>query len=175
MLRLANDPARDVGTDDFVLLDDIVDQIALIADGNPRRIIETARQALTMAASESSSEGVHEEFLEALRQAQHRRRRDLDELGRPAAMLYAEIESLGPVSASDQRLLARMGWTRSRAVQVFAQLEEAGLVVSQSVRGPDGGRPRKEYSVAPVEISDEEPSHETGSVNLSRTIARDQA
>jgi predicted ArsR family transcriptional regulator len=65
-------------------------------------------------------------------------------VGRAAAMLVAEVESLGPVSASDERLLSRLGWTRERAAQVFKQLEEAGLVVFSELRdGP--GRPRKVY------------------------------
>ncbi|MGH3368580.1 MAG: AAA family ATPase [Nocardioidaceae bacterium] len=68
------------------------------------------------------------------------------ELGRAPAMLFTEVMDLGPVSASDKRLLDRLGWTRPRAAQVFKQLEDAGLVVvtEESPGGP--GRPRKLYA-----------------------------
>lgn len=67
-------------------------------------------------------------------------------LSRPAAMLFTELMDLAPVSASDKRLLERLGWTRTRASQVFKQLEEAGLVVVAE-ESPDGpGRPRKLYA-----------------------------
>lgn len=67
-------------------------------------------------------------------------------LSRPAAMLFTELMDLAPVSASDKRLLERLGWTRTRASQVFKQLEEAGLVVvtEESPHGP--GRPRRLYA-----------------------------
>lgn len=68
------------------------------------------------------------------------------ELGRAPAMLFTEVMDLGPVSASDKRLLDRLGWTRPRAAQVFKQLEEAGLVIVTE-EAPDGpGRPRKLYA-----------------------------
>lgn len=55
-------------------------------------------------------------------------------------MLMAELESLGAASASDERLLRRLGWTRPRAVQVLRELEDAGLVTASYARGPGGGR-----------------------------------
>lgn len=68
------------------------------------------------------------------------------ELGRAPAMLFTEVMDLGPVSASDKRLLDRLGWTRPRAAQVLKQLEDAGLVVVTE-EAPDGpGRPRKLYA-----------------------------
>lgn len=76
---------------------------------------------------------------------------DLDEeaaaeLGRAPAMLFTEVMDLGPVSASDAKLLGRLSWTRPRAAQVFKQLEQAGLVVATE-EAPDGpGRPRKLYA-----------------------------
>ncbi len=67
-------------------------------------------------------------------------------LGRAPAMLFTEVMDLGPVSASDKRLLDRLGWTRPRAAQVLKQLEDAGLVVVTE-EAPDGpGRPRKLYA-----------------------------
>ena len=69
-------------------------------------------------------------------------------LGRPASMLAAEMKARGPVSASDDDLLAALGWTRPRAVQVFKQLYEKGLVRSSEVSsGP--GRPRRVYELTP--------------------------
>jgi DNA-binding transcriptional ArsR family regulator len=53
-------------------------------------------------------------------------------LGRPAAMLYAELEGLGPVHAGDERLLDRLGYTRPRVVQLLKELEAEGLVESRS-------------------------------------------
>lgn len=65
-------------------------------------------------------------------------------LGRPPTLLFNALLDIGPVSASDERLLDRLGWTRGRVVQVLKQLEEQGFVTAiDDVRGP--GRPRKLY------------------------------
>lgn len=72
-------------------------------------------------------------------------------LGRAPAMLFAEVQSLAPVSTSDDRLLDRMGWTPQRASQVMRQLAKAGLVVSEDARSTGPGRPAKLYRVAPVD------------------------
>jgi hypothetical protein len=65
-------------------------------------------------------------------------------LGRAAAMAHAELEALGPVSASDATLLTRLSWTKARASRVLNELEDAGVVTaSERVEGP--GRPRKVY------------------------------
>lgn len=69
-------------------------------------------------------------------------------LGRPAASLFTELMNMGPVSASDERLLDRLGWTRARVVQVLKQLENEGLVVA-STETKGQGRPRKLYEVNP--------------------------
>lgn len=54
--------------------------------------------------------------------------------GRRAAMLLAELEALGrPVHAGDDELLARMGLTRPRIVQLLTKLEGAGLVARHRV------------------------------------------
>jgi predicted ArsR family transcriptional regulator len=66
-------------------------------------------------------------------------------------MLIAELEAIGPASASDERLLKRLGWTRSRASQVFKQLEEAGVVRAAMEAPEGGGRPRKVFRpVGPI-------------------------
>jgi predicted ArsR family transcriptional regulator len=74
------------------------------------------------------------------------RRAEAQRLGRPAEMVVAELEASGPLSASDERLLRRLGWTRERAVQVLKQLEGAGLVTTSLQKGPSG-RPRKLYGL----------------------------
>jgi energy-coupling factor transporter ATP-binding protein EcfA2 len=107
-----------------------------VDEGNPRRLLALAREALEGGADPSELVG-----------ALARRDAEVSKLGRPASMLMAELESLGPSSASDERLLSRLGWTRSRAVQVLRELEDKGLVTSSTVKG-ESGRPRKVYRPA---------------------------
>lgn len=86
----------------------------------PRNILSSARLTLlTSDAAPSALDVVSERQARAAA------------LGRPAAMLYAELENLGPVHAGDERLLNRLGYTRSRVVQLLKQLEEKGLVVAR--------------------------------------------
>lgn len=109
-----------------------------VAPRLPRSLLATARSALL--AGEDPTVGYHH-----LAELQQR----ASVLGRSAAMLFTELMDLGPTSASDDRLLDRLGWTRGRAVQVIKQLEAEGLVVSTTeAGGPSGpGRPRKLYEV----------------------------
>ncbi|MDO5712353.1 MAG: hypothetical protein Q4P32_11515, partial [Micrococcales bacterium] len=79
-----------------------------------------------------------------------RRDAEVAKLGRPATMLVAAMEELGPVSPSDDRLLARTGWTSSRASQVFRQLLDVGLVAYREVRGDRPGRPARLYELRPL-------------------------
>jgi energy-coupling factor transporter ATP-binding protein EcfA2 len=104
-----------------------------IDEGNPRRLLALAREALEEGVDPS-------DLLRALA----RRDAEVSKLGRSASMLMSELESLGGASASDERLLKRLGWTRSRAVQVLRELEEAGFVTSSTAKG-EPGRPRKIY------------------------------
>lgn len=112
-----------------------------VAPRLPRSLLAAVRAALL--AGEDPADGYHR--VAALQQR-------ATGLGRSAAMLFAELMDLGPTSASDDRLLDRLGWTRGRAVQVAKQLEAEGLVVSTTAAsGPGGvsgpGRPRKLYEV----------------------------
>jgi hypothetical protein len=68
----------------------------------------------------------------------------IERLGRPAAMLVAEMTALGPVAAGDERILTSLGWSRPRVVQVLHQLEGEGLVES-GMSQIAGGRPKKLY------------------------------
>ena len=116
-----------------------VDQVRLESiardGGQPRELLELARQV------DWDSKGQ----VPGLDAARRHWDRALAVLGRPAAMLVAEMRDLGPVSASDEALLGRMGWTRPRALQVLAELEEAGLATSSSPPQAGPGRPKKVY------------------------------
>jgi energy-coupling factor transporter ATP-binding protein EcfA2 len=103
------------------------------SEGNPRRLLALARDALeggTVVADVLAARAAREQLA--------------SRLGRPASMLLSELEARGAASASDEDLLRSLGWTRTRAVQVFAELEDAGLVTSETEKGPTG-RPRKVY------------------------------
>lgn len=113
---------------------EIVKAVSL-AEGNPRRLISTARE---MLSDEHSDE-------------QTQRRKDLktalEELGRPAMMLVAELEVVGPASASDEQLQRQLGWTRARLAQVFRELEQQGIVTASSRSEGGPGRPKKVYEL----------------------------
>ncbi|NMM32412.1 MAG: ATP-binding protein [Phycicoccus sp.] len=114
---------------------DTLARFAGAATGNPRQLLELARDL----TADGGSPDLVARY--AAREAA------LAQAGRPAHMLFVELTSIGPSSASDQALQQRMGWTRPRLVQVLGQLEKAGLVSAELVR-PEGGqgRPRKVYS-----------------------------
>ena len=103
------------------------------SEGNPRLLLALARDSLDGGGA-----------IDDLLAARARRETIAARLSRPASMLLAELESMGSASASDEELLKRMGWTRPRATQVFAELERAELVASREEKGR-GGRPRKVY------------------------------
>jgi energy-coupling factor transporter ATP-binding protein EcfA2 len=103
---------------------------------NPRQLLAAAREALV--AGKPTDEVLREQ---AMRQTM------AASLGRPASMMYAELESLGrPVAASDEELLTRVGVTRERASQVLNKLEAGGLLESFNEPG-ERGRPRKLYRI----------------------------
>lgn len=102
-------------------------------EGNPRHLLMLARGAREGGRTVE----------EVLEDRAHREAR-ASALSRPASMLLTELEGIGSASASDEGLLRRLGWTRARAVQVFSELERAGLVESETEKGRPG-RPRKVY------------------------------
>lgn len=101
------------------------------SDQTPRGLIALARDIIE-----------HNVQVDDLLAARALREGVASELSRPASMLLAELEEMGSASASDEHLLSRMDWTRPRAAQVFAELEDAGLVTSREEKG-QGGRPRR--------------------------------
>lgn len=103
------------------------------SEGNPRRLLALARDALENGWA-----------VQDVLDARARREAEASKLSRPASMLLAELEAVGSASASDEDFVRRLGWTRARAVQVFSELEEAGLVEAETEKGPTG-RPRKVY------------------------------
>lgn len=110
------------------------DQIVAAGGGNPRRLIELAREFHGADAAEIAA------GTDVIR----RRNATLAGASRPARMLATELETLGGASASDRQLLDRLGWTRARAVQVLKELEAAGVVDSTDERSGKG-RARKVY------------------------------
>lgn len=110
-------------------------EITAESAGNPRRALELVRQAL-----------ISEQPLSDVLSRRAARERGAARLGRPHSMLLAELEnSSEALSPSDEGLLARMGWTRERAGQVFRDLAAHGLVVSTAERQGGRGRPRTLY------------------------------
>lgn len=121
--------------------DRLLKEAATIGGGNPRRLLDVVREF-------DGDNSDWPEFAAAAQQRQHA----LILAGRSAHMLAAELEALGGASASDDRLLSRMGWTRARAVQVLGELEKAGLVTTSSVKTGQG-RPKKIYKmVSPAQF-----------------------
>ena len=123
------------------LSDDVLADVVTAGAGVPRALVAAARAAV----AEPGAGG-------RLGAAAARRRALAERVGRPAEVLLAELDSLGPVSAGDRRLLRRLGWTRARAVQVLGQLERAGLVHAEPQRGGTAGRPRTLYR--PVSVTE---------------------
>jgi hypothetical protein len=111
------------------------------APATPRRLLEVAREL----AAGSAVGGGRLNTVSGWKA----RTEALEQLSRPARMLADELDALGWTSASDQRLLDRMGWTRPRVVQVMAELESRGLVEMRE-ESTGRGRPRKLYRLTPA-------------------------
>ncbi len=104
----------------------------------PRALLAAARDALAGHTGEGGAEAAARE-----------RARRVAGLGPAAERLLAELDAHGAASASDPRLLGRLGWSRQRAAQVAQALESAGLVTSGSARGHDG-RVRRVFAPVPA-------------------------
>jgi hypothetical protein len=115
------------------LADEALDQIVAEARGHPRRLLSMAHEVAVEGRDPGQVAKRNEE-----------RERRLAELSEPARRLLAELEANGPASPSDQGLLQRLGWSRSRASQVFGELTEHDLVRATS--SPSAGtRPRRVF------------------------------
>ncbi|HEU4614495.1 MAG TPA: AAA family ATPase [Kofleriaceae bacterium] len=117
------------------LPDAVLAQLVEAAGGNPRRLISLAYDVVVEGADPSS----------VIKRDQNLQQQ-ISDLTEPAKRLLAEVEANGAASPSDQALLTKLGWTRSRASQVFRELEQQGLVRPLERPGPRG-RPRRLYEV----------------------------
>jgi hypothetical protein len=101
------------------------------AGTNPRQLVRAAFEAKRHPRQPAAAI--------AARRAWNARVEGLAE--RPARLL-SELQSIGPVSASDGELRARLGWARTTIQRALAELVDAGLV--RSWEQPEGqGRPRR--------------------------------
>jgi AAA ATPase domain len=106
------------------------------AGGNPRLLLSLGYDVFV--------EGRDAGRLAAERDEQERRRAALSE---PARRLLAELEAGGPAGPSDEGLLRKLGWSRSRASQVFGELRKGGFVRADEKPGKFGRRPRRVYAL----------------------------
>ncbi|MEJ7784712.1 MAG: hypothetical protein WKF96_07905 [Solirubrobacteraceae bacterium] len=112
--------------------DEALREIAAASGGNPSAALRMARAALVTPTAPRQAPA---DIVAAI--GEH--------LGQPAARLAGELSAVGPSGPSDQALLARLGWSRPRAYQVFHELEEHGYVTAAHDRTGRPGRPRKLY------------------------------
>ena len=122
-------------------LEDLIRTAVGSGRDTPRRLLEVVREL----SAEPAVGGLGLTTVTGLRS----RTAALERLGRPARMLAQELDALGWAGASDERLLARVGWTRPRVVQVIAELEREGLVQMRE-ENTGRGRPRKLYRLTPA-------------------------
>lgn len=111
---------------------EITNPVPITVEDNPRRLLVATAEIID-SLDNPPPEQTHER-VEIL----------LQTLGEPAIELSRQLEVLGPTSASDPELQTRLGWSRSRVVQVLKQLEAYGLVKSFT-RSDGPGAPRKLY------------------------------
>jgi predicted transcriptional regulator len=112
-------------------------RIAAGAHGNPRAALRAINRALVHGLEPDEQWA---ERADALERASN--------LGRPHAMLMAELLDLGQASPSDEVLQHRLGLSRARITKLLRDLLDQGLVET-GVERPDGpGRPRTIYRPA---------------------------
>jgi hypothetical protein len=143
LLRRRLDPAGSAAASGEPSIDpaELVDAVLAGRPDTPRRALEAAREWVTNPGVGPSGLTVAQE---------HRARAEaLENVSRPARMLAQELEAIGWAAASDERLLDRLGWTRTRVIQVIGELRDEGLVqMREDRRGR--GRPRKLFRVVPA-------------------------
>ena len=104
--------------------------IADAVGGNPRALVRALQELHTGQSSE------------VLTRATTQHRGQVGQLSKPAQTLVAALETLGACSASDERLLKTLGWTRARVSQVLSELRDNDMV-EQGALNQAVGRPRK--------------------------------
>jgi energy-coupling factor transporter ATP-binding protein EcfA2 len=103
--------------------------------GNPRRLL---RAAADIQAGVSPTASATDALGQRAEQA----------AGPLARRLVSYLADNGPASASDQRLLRRVGASRQRVSQLMHQLESAGLLETLEVREPGRrGRPVRRFAL----------------------------
>jgi hypothetical protein len=107
------------------------------ADGNPRKALRAISDFLVSGRDPGVSLDARNALLDRA-----------SELGRPNAMLMAELLDRGQGSSSDEDLQIVLGITRSRITQLFRDLLEHELVVAETQRADGPGRPRMIYRPA---------------------------
>lgn len=136
MLRLR---ALSGSAEEQAMLRDIADSLsATIAPCTPRRALSVARDIFLSDDAMGASNRLEE--MQELR----------SHLSESASRVLDGLIVHGPAHAGDEKLLAEIGVTRSRVVQLLAELETAGLATAQRV-----GR-RKLYSAFPKPATPEE-------------------
>jgi energy-coupling factor transporter ATP-binding protein EcfA2 len=110
----------------------------LLAPGTttPRALMDRARRSMLEPVTPDELHRGELEF-----------QRRLGEVSRAAAMLATEMRDKGALSASDEDLQRRMGWTRPRLTQVLKELEAKGLARATEAAGGRAGRPRRLYDI----------------------------
>ncbi len=106
-------------------------------EGNPRRLLRLVRETLRTGEPADAHFG-----------ARSARDAELAEQSHSARIVYEYLEDVGPTSASDEDLLTYLSWSRQRAAKVLSELEDAGLVRSET-RQTGSGRPRKLFAIVP--------------------------
>jgi MoxR-like ATPase len=118
------------------LPEDVLGLMVEEAGGNPRRLLAFAYDVLVDNQDP-------QRLVDNLRERESRR----TELSKPARRLLAELEAAGPAGPSDEALLRRLGWSRSRASQVFSELEANGFVRADERPSKAGRRPRRIFAL----------------------------
>jgi hypothetical protein len=114
-------------------------QIADLADGNPRRLLELVRD----------SESPDEKGFDSAAASYRHWRIAVMSLDSTMKNLYDEVDRLGGASASDPELLSRVPLSRSKLVGRLAELAAAGLLVPEKVHDGTPGRPKIIYRPVP--------------------------
>jgi hypothetical protein len=114
-------------------------QIAELADGNPRRLLELVRD------SESPDRNGFDSAATGYRQW----RIAVNRLDSTMKALYDEVDRLGGASASDPELLERVPLSRPKLFGRLAELAAVGLLVPEKAHDGTPGRPKIVYRPVP--------------------------